>query len=188
MARPIERSEVDEEEFWERVCRTEEGCWEWQGDVNPHSNRGTFDLPGKKRCYAYRVVYALVHGLTPADKLVCHHCDNPRCVRPDHLFLGTQKDNAEDCCRKGRQAKGDRHGLKLHPERVARGERHGSKHFQGSQHWFAILNEDKVRAIHQERRQGKSYQEIATLYGVTKGTVAHIFQGRSWKHVAPEDP
>jgi hypothetical protein len=92
------RNTVDK--FWARVDKQPDGCWEWQGCRTP-KNYGVFGIK-RKHWLAHR--FAFYHAVGPFDPslLVCHKCDNPPCVNPDHLFLGTQLDNIQDCLRKGR--------------------------------------------------------------------------------------
>jgi hypothetical protein len=89
--------------FWARVRRGD-GCWEWQGTRLPtgYGFAGTsYDrLVGER--YAHRIAYVMEHGTIPRGMCICHKCDNPACVRPDHLFLGTYQDNTRDAMRKGR--------------------------------------------------------------------------------------
>ena len=89
------------QERWEaKVLRTD-ACWLWQGYCDPHGyGRMTYQ---NRVCLAHRVSWELVNGPVPSDKRVLHHCDTPACVRPDHLFLGTQLDNITDSIMKGRQ-------------------------------------------------------------------------------------
>lgn len=89
------------ERFWSKVDKKHiSGCWLWMANKNTQGY-GSFDIDGKGK-RAHRVAYELHYGSIPKGKLVCHHCDNPSCVRPDHLFLGTQQDNVNDMVRKGR--------------------------------------------------------------------------------------
>lgn len=89
-----------EQRFWAKVD-TSGDCWEWQGRRFP-TGYGGFYAGGRVNWYAHRFVWTLVNGAIPQGMHVCHHCDNPPCVRPDHLFLGTPKDNMRDRDRKGR--------------------------------------------------------------------------------------
>lgn len=87
----------DEYHFWSLVRKTE-ACWLWCGD--PWAGYGRVTIHGK-RDSAHRQSWRLAHGEIPNDRFVCHHCDVPLCVRPSHLFLGTQKDNMQDWTKKG---------------------------------------------------------------------------------------
>lgn len=87
------------EHFWARVLKTD-GCWEWQAGCSS-GGYGTYAVKRWPH-RAHRVSYALTYGPIPPGMLVCHHCDNKRCVRPDHLFLGTTLDNVRDKLAKGR--------------------------------------------------------------------------------------
>ena len=86
------------ERFWPRV-RKGDGCWEWQGHRSSHGY-GKIGCGGKD-IGTHRVAWELAHGPIPAGMHVCHRCDNPPCVRPDHLFLGTHSDNMRDLAEKG---------------------------------------------------------------------------------------
>lgn len=108
--------------FWSHVRKTHT-CWFWE--------KATCNGYGRFRAETatvgtHRLSYFLFYGKLPERHLhVLHHCDVPRCVNPNHLYAGTDADNARDRVERGRSAKGEQHGLRLHPECAARGERHG---------------------------------------------------------------
>jgi hypothetical protein len=190
-----------EERFWEKV-RKGRGCWLWMGT---RSTQGYGQLkPPKKRptIMAHRFAYELLVGPIPSGLLVCHRCDNPPCVRPDHLFLGTPLDNTLDAKAKGRLATGDRSGPRLHPERLARGKRHGSRTHpervprgrrhgsqthpervpRGADHGRAKLTEADVKFIRANWPR-MLQRELAERFGITQCVVSQIVTRRNWKHV-----
>ena len=87
------------EHFWKHVQKTET-CWLWTMSLTSHGYGQTWT--GERADKAHRIAYRFAYGEIPQGLHVCHHCDHPACVRPDHLFLGTPKDNAHDMVRKGR--------------------------------------------------------------------------------------
>lgn len=175
-ARAAQVRATREERFWRKVTRSE-GCWEWTG----HRNAGGYGLlysgprGASRGQFAHRVSWALHFGEPPADLSVCHHCDNPPCVRPDHLFLGTPAMNTRDRDRKGRHRalRGDEHPQRIDPSKVLRGERHGG----------ARLTEDAVRAIRLERSGGIGLRALAERYGVSPEAISAAATGRHWAHV-----
>lgn len=88
--------------FWSKVNKTEGGCWEWTGSLQTQGY-GNIEIKGK-RLLPHRIAYVLHKGEIPQGLSVCHHCDNPKCCNPEHLFLGTAADNMNDASQKGRMA------------------------------------------------------------------------------------
>ena len=117
---------------------------------------GMVRLKGRVRRRAHRASYAEFVGSIPDGMMVCHQCDNPRCIRPEHLFLGDAKANKTDCMQKDRHVRGER------------------------LYWRAKLTEDDVRAIRKDTRRPS---KIAPDYGVTKEMIGAILNRKSWKHV-----
>ncbi len=97
------------ERLMQRIKKNEKGCWEWQGSIAKGRYPYGFISTSDGLQNTHRVAWKLFRGSIPRGMLVCHTCDNPRCCNPDHLFVGTQKDNLDDRKRKGRTLTGQRH-------------------------------------------------------------------------------
>lgn len=166
--------------FWEKVRKTE-GCWLWTAARLP-SGYGVIGN-GVERgamAYAHRVAYELSKGPIPQGYFVCHTCDNPPCVNPDHLFAAPPSGNHADMDGKGRgfvpRLTGDQHPARLHPERLARGEKSGR----------ARLTEAAVRDIRTRHADnGISGAALAREFGVSKRTVLLILRRETWAHIQP---
>lgn len=144
------------------------GCWQWTGSVTAGEGRARCgDAHGKNRPAA-RVFYEHYIGPIPAGMNVCHRCDNPGCVNPDHLFLGTQKDNMQDSAKKGRRPK-------------------TNKKASGSANAMARLSEQQVSEIRRAIDAGVSLYTLSKVYGVSASTVLFIARGETWKGVSPAD-
>jgi hypothetical protein len=146
-----------EDRLWSRVTKGL-GCWEFQGGRNGQGY-GSIGWNGVSR-RAHRVAWALTYGPIPDGLDVLHHCDNPPCVRPDHLFLGTDADNVADRERKGRN-------------KVPRGEQQGS----------AKLTNAEASRLRQLYYQGVPSPVLAAEFGLHRTVVWRIATGRSWKHL-----
>ena len=150
------------ERFLEKANVSEDGCWEWRGSKY-RNGYGRFSLGDKWRS-AHRVAYELFVGSIPDRLFVLHKCDNKACVRPDHLFLGTQADNMTDMKVKGRSNGGPPFG-----------EGNGK----------AKLNETQVRHIFLECKLRKANRkQLADKYGVSRSAIRDIATGKSWTSVS----
>ena len=134
-------------------------CWLWQ---RSRFQDGYGRLQYRRTTHrAHRFIYELIHGLLLPTVLVCHDCDNPPCVRPDHLFPGSGYDNLQDMVRKGRSLRGE-------------ANHHSS------------LTEDDVRIIRTLYASGARLQrELATMFSVNQTAISSVILRKSWGHVAP---
>jgi DNA-binding transcriptional regulator YiaG len=130
---------------------------------------------------AHRVAWELRHGPPPQDMFVCHKCDVPSCVNPDHLFLGTALDNAADRNSKGRQSRGDRHSAAAKTGIVRSTNRQTKASARrGEANPNAILTAGQVKAI---RADTRSQRVIAQHYGIGQQQVQRIKARRRWGHI-----
>lgn len=150
------------ERFWSKVNKMD-GCWEWVGLLNRGCGYGRHCYEGKDM-KAHRLSYMIHHPLTidlqEHPKLqVCHKCDNPKCVNPSHLWLGTHTDNMRDKQTKGRQSIGEKHGS-------------------------VKLTEQQVRDIREKYEKGNTtHRKLADEYGVSKSTISDIINRKNWAHI-----
>jgi len=146
-------------------------CWHWIGGTYT-TGYGKFYCPEKCQL-AHRASYTFAFGEIPKDLWVLHRCDNPICVNPEHLFLGTNQDNVDDCIKKIRNARGLKNGICKNPELAARGESSGT----------AKLTNEKVIEMRNLRKQGMSHSVIASKFGVATMTAWHAIKGKTWAHI-----
>lgn len=147
-----------EERFWARVSRSGE-CWEWTGGAD-RCGYGRLKVDGRYQ-KAHRYSWVLANGPIPDGLYICHRCDNPPCVRPDHLFLGDAASNAADCVSKGRQAR-------------TSGEKSGH-HKLTSEQVQLIRRMHAISPINQAA--------TARKYGVHRITIHDIIYRVNWRHI-----
>lgn len=154
MPRTPRRKLTLEERFWPHVNKTET-CWLWTAEIMNHGHGRIGHWPTRKqRILAHRASWLIHFGPIPEGMFVCHKCDVRACVRPDHLFLGTAKDNLHDAALKGR---------------MRRGEKHLSNKLKESD----VL---RIRFLYPARSQ----QSIADEYGVSQVAISALLRGKSW--------
>ena len=163
---------LDAQRFWSTVEKTD-SCWLWKGSKRPNGYGQFFvAMPGKKLSVStHRYSYLLHFGEIPDGLCVLHKCDVRYCIRPDHLWLGTQGDNNRDAVRKGRHVS----GLHLHPERSARGIFHP----------WAKMTDGKVRLMRTLANcEYLSSCTLAKWFNLNHKTVESILKRKTWAHVS----
>jgi hypothetical protein len=139
MGRPLTNPE---DRFLNLVHETPDGCWNWLGAVHPKSGHARFRLPNKT-VYAYRWFWEHIIGPIPVDKQICHTCDNPKCVRLMHMYLGTPKSNSDDKFDRNRQ-----------------------RFLQGDEHPSTKVQETEVETIRRLYKEKVPVKTIAQQFGV----------------------
>lgn len=138
------------------------GCWKWIASYAP-GGYGQFCFDGSMR-RAHRVSWIIHNGPIPEGMLVCHRCDNPSCVNPEHLFLGTHKDNMRDMIAKGRD------NLVISPK--------------GEDQHLSKLTEDKVLSMRKLRKEtGMPYIKIGELFGISESASHAAITKVTWRHI-----
>lgn len=157
------------ERFWKKVDTTGD-CWLWTASVRGSNHYGAFWLGGRHQP-AHRVAWELTFGPVPDGFLVCHTCDVPLCVRPEHLFLGTPADNTADMIRKGRKSNAP----------------HLETRRRGSSHPQSRITEQEVRELRREWLDGETTGYLSAKYGLTTSAAHRAAIGRTWSHVPIEN-
>lgn len=168
MIPPVER-------FWSKVdksgpvVRSDLGeCWVWKGSRS-RFGYGRFPVEHRRQVYAHRFAYELAYGPIVLDLLVCHRCDNPPCVNPDHLFLGDNSDNIADRQSKNRQAR---------REQIVSNRRQAF----ADDHLSAKVPAATISLIRSMHAAGKTRREIASTLDLARMYVSDVVAGRRRKH------
>ncbi len=158
-----------EQRFWSYVTKGKSSeCWLWFGYKNPDGygllrvTSGPIGSRGKN-VGAHRISWQMHRGPVPEGSVVCHKCDTPSCVNPNHLFVGTTADNVADRVAKGRTAD-----------------------FRGEKNNAARLTSEKVQMVRAYLRAGGTQRYVAAVFGVSAGSVQKIAEGETWAHLPEE--
>jgi hypothetical protein len=147
--------------FEKSIVVQKNGCWLWSGYKNA-DGYGVMGI-GRKVIKAHRVAYMIYKGEIPEGMNVCHTCDVPSCVNPEHLWIGTQKENVLDMCLK---------------------KRHVPSSSKGESHSQAKLSEEQVKLIRTMYTNLKiSHASLSEQFGVSRGQIGHIISRKSWSHI-----
>ena len=148
-----------EERFWKHVDKSGD-CWTWTGSLKSegYGRLGAGGKSGRYLC-AHRVSYEIHHGEIPEGMVVMHSCDNPACVNPNHLSVGTYSENTQQACDKGRMK---------------------SLFLSGEAHSGAVLTDDLVRKI---RSSSLKNSQLAREIGCSQNIISSVRLGKTWQHV-----
>ena len=153
----IEVTEHLKAKFWPKVKQgAPDECWPWTGSLNS-KGYGHFRI-SKRIAVAHRVSYTIHFGPIPQGLFICHRCDNPVCVNPNHLFAGTNRENVDDMLSKGRQCRGEDHQL-------------------------AKLSDEKIGEIRMRWATRLTQQKLADEYGISVGALNIALYHKTWKHL-----
>jgi hypothetical protein len=161
------------ERFWSKIDKVSSprGCWLWTATKN-NKGYGLFRPGGSApKRLAHRISYEMHCEPIPDGLIVMHACDNPACVNPEHLSLGSKKGNMQDCKAKGRVSR-HKPPLGHRPPRMV-----------GSAHARAKMTEDQVRQYRSELAAGKPLRQLARETGINRRTLMHMRDGKNWSHV-----
>jgi HNH endonuclease len=156
----IHNSRSDHDKFWEKVdIKSDDECWEWLGAID-RCGYGKFGSKNFGNGLAHRFSWKDSFGDIPKGMYVCHHCDNPSCVNPKHLFLGTQKDNMQDMKNKSRS-----------PKQL------------GEANPKAKLSNSDVFEIYRLHNSGVTNYKLSKMYRVCQSNIKSIVSGNTWKNL-----
>lgn len=195
--------------FWAKVRKAGANvCWEWQASKFKGRGYGTFVVEGRLWS-AHRVSYVLAHGSIPKGLYICHTCDNQGCVNPAHLYAGTHDDNTRDAIERGRNPKGQKHGMAKFSEETLQQVRDLTEQGISERQVAAMLGVsssqvhriklaagiaapeqrqrpvkltlDDAREIRRLRNNGVRGSDIAIKFGISQALVCDIVKNRAWK-------
>lgn len=183
-----------EERFWKNINKNSPApikqphlgpCWLWTAGTNGKGYGALYgiDLPGRQM-YAHRYSWVLHYGPIPDGLYCCHKCDIPRCTRPDHLFLGTCKDNVNDAMKKGifsSQKEPMRKAKRIQFKELWKGKWNSRR---GEGHETHKLSDDQIRKIRSTYKKGvHGYKRLAKEFPVSVQVIKRIVLRKNWAHI-----
>lgn len=169
------KSELVKTRFYKQAMIMDSGCIEWQGSIS-QAGYGQISIDCKS-VLVHRLSWNIFNGKIPKGLFICHKCDNPKCCNPDHLFLGTPKDNMQDAWAKGRM------GTPKSMQEMSLGIK---DHIKGEKHSGSKLKEKHVREILVLNGLGVKDKELGVKFGVSHSTINDVIHNRTWKHINRE--
>lgn len=148
--------------LWHKIKKVGD-CWEWQG-ARTEKGYGRLSINNRDK-RAHRVAWELTYGPIPQGLLVCHHCDNPSCINPNHLFIGTHQDNINDAIKKG------------FPNGWSSGGQSGEKHPQAK---LNIITVKKMRELH---KKGMTERKLAKMFHIGRTQAHRVVARIHWKDI-----
>jgi hypothetical protein len=158
--------------FWAKVQKTDT-CWIWTA-AKEGLGYGSFRVESYRKIKAHRYSYELAYGPIPKGLHICHHCDNPPCVRPDHLFAGTDADNGADKARKGRSNWGWRHDASLNP--TVRNPLHGERNGRAK---LTLSQVGQIRLEYVPKQV--TVPMLMAKYGVSRAAIQRVIYRKNWR-------
>jgi len=161
------KEDMNVEKFFSKgAVNSATGCIEWTGCIQSNGY-GRVKFDGRTR-YVHRVSAELKFGEIPEGLEVCHKCDNRKCFNPDHLFLGTRKDNMQDAVSKSR---------------ISRGEKHAAQIPSGERNYNAKLKNSDIPEIRRRHASGETQTSIAKSFSVDRSLIGLIVNGKAWRGI-----
>lgn len=161
-----------EKRFWSKINKLgPDECWLWTGATQGFGYGVLNSCVNNKLVRAHRLSWNIHNGDIPANMFVCHKCDNPLCVNPKHLFIGSNTDNVHDMWKKGRASPPPRNGS-IPPLHL--GENHPNSKLTGA----------KVLEIRKLSRDGINGRQLASLFKITPAQISNILRNKQWRHIS----
>jgi hypothetical protein len=154
-------------------------CWDWKRKISK-TGYGQITI-NSKYCSVHRESYKFFKGEIPLGNQVCHSCDNKKCINPEHLWVGTQKENIQDAKNKNRLA--DQRGRKHSKETLEKLKLRPHSDRRGEKHHLRKLNEKDIFKIRDLLKNGYTQKQIGEMYEVNQSTICQIKNGKRWSHI-----